>query len=287
MPRTPRFEPYLSRSRRQPGIDSVSRVNVTPLRCSDCLRWGASFRFVVRATLPLHDTVAVFLWASPNRDDSATAASLILGRRVGRGRVVLVGDPLLLRNTAVWEGHSAIAIQRALEWLAPPTRMVTFDEYHQTHSAPAGPDVFGAISRTLTDTAAGRAGVQGIAAVLVLLLAIGVRPISPRPTTVLQRRSLLEHVDALGRAYQQIHAGQFGTRQLVRGLRRRHPAGGAAPRWAAASDADYLMGIQRRYGTPQSDIEAVTSALDTPVGDTAFAEAGRALGRIEHAMDTL
>jgi hypothetical protein len=251
---------------------------------------------IVRAQPPIDDTIAVFLWASPNRYDSVAAAPLILGRRVGRGRAVLVGDPSLLWNVTVQEGHSGLAIQRAIEWLAPSNRTVIFDEYHQWKSEQSGPDVLGAIGEALTDTAAGRVGVQIIAASLVLLIALGVRPIQPRPMQMLQRRSLLEHVDALGRAYQQIHASQFGTQQLIRGLRRRHPTGAAVVRWRAASDAEYLAVAQQRYGTAQSDIDAITRALHDPsatsasdnVSDRAhddmFVQAGRAVGSIEHSM---
>ena len=257
-------------------------------------------QFVVEAEPPTdYDTAAVLLWASHNRYDSASAAPLVLGRRLGKGRVVLVGDPSLLWNATVQEGHSALAILRAIEWLAPSNRKVIFDEYHHGRGY-KGVDynMPGAIVQALTGTAAGRAGIQLLIAALVLLIALGVRPIPPRPVLTIQRRSLLEHVDALGRAYQQINALQFGTQQLMRGLRRRHPTGAAVAQGTTFSDTEYLASVQHRYGIAQRDIETISRVLqgdsNTPSSDTVsapaavrdelFIQAGRAVASIEHSM---
>jgi hypothetical protein len=254
--------------------------------------------WMVEPLPPVHDSIAVFLWAPGKRQDStfgtaavlrdsASGAALVLGRRVGAGHVVLIAAPLLVTNLAIREGHSALALQRAMEWLAPPHRAIVFDEYHHgfaRHDA----DVLAAVQSALADTPAGHGGIQLIVAAGLLLIALGVRAIAPRSVQQIQRRSLLEHVDALGRAYQQIHAGTFGTRQLLRGVRRRHPTGAAAGRGGAVSDAEYLTAMQRRYAIAQEEIDCVTRALgDKAVrSDGRFLEAGRALAKIEQAMQT-
>jgi hypothetical protein len=236
---------------------------------------------MVRITPPINDTLAIFAWISKTHLDSATAPALMVGRRVGRGRVVFLANPLLLTNDVLRKGKPALAVVRALEWLDPPGRRVVFDEYHQGFHTTVDRD---AIVEALTDTPLGRVTLQLVFASLVLVVAIGVRPILPIPMMVFQRRSPLEHVDALARAYTQIHATRLGAQRLLRGIRRRHPMGTGG----AGSEADttYLDAVRARYRVPDGDIHALTAALRGSVNDEAFLRAGRAAGRIEQSITT-
>jgi hypothetical protein len=242
---------------------------------------GRWIRNVVRVTPPISDTLAVFAWASQTHLDSATAPALMVGRRVGRGRVVFLANPQLLANDVLRQGKPALAVIRALEWLDPPGRRVVFDEYH--HGFRSGTDR-DAIVEALTDTPLGRVTLQLVLASLVLLVAIGVRPILPVPTMVFQRRSPLEHVDALARAYTQIHATRLGAQRLLRGIRRRHPMGMGGT--GNEADATYLDAVRARYRVPDGDIHALTAALRGSVSDDAFLRAGQAAGRIEQSITT-
>ena len=76
---------------------------------------------------------------------------------------------------------------------------IVFDEYHHgfgTHANTRAVTV-----RALTRTGAGRTVLQLALAGLLLLLALGVRPVKPQPRHSIERRSALEHVGALARAY--------------------------------------------------------------------------------------
>ncbi|HEX5579936.1 MAG TPA: DUF4350 domain-containing protein, partial [Gemmatimonadaceae bacterium] len=112
----------------------------------------------------------------------------VLGFTLGRGRVVAVADPDLLRNDVLrvctWDaGFTAV---RAMEWLAAAGgRRVVFDEFHHGYGTHANPT--GAVRRALTNTAPGRAVLLLAAASLVLLVAAGVRPIAPRALPVVER----------------------------------------------------------------------------------------------------
>ena len=238
----------------------------------------------VRIAPSVHDTLAYFIWASEIDSDSSTAPPIMVGRRLGKGRVVLLAEPSLLTNMVARDRPSILGMQRALEWLAPPNGSVVFDEYHHGYGVHQQ-SVFTVIIDALTDTAPGRVTLQVVAAALILLLAIGVRPILPVPITTIQRRSPLEHVDALARAYGAIHATQLGAQRLVRGLRRRHPMGTVRAR-AADDPAAYLSVIQARYKIPAQDIDTILAATDHPESDARFLQAGQAIGRIEETIHT-
>jgi hypothetical protein len=238
---------------------------------------------VVRVIPPVTDTLAIFLWRSGARADSATAPPIMVGRTVGLGKVVLMADPMMLSNDAAREGKPALAMHRAIEWLDPPNKRVIFDEYHHGYGLRENKP-FDVLVRALTRTAPGHVALQVVAAALILLIAIGVRPILPHATTGFQRRSPLEHVDALARAYRQIHATRLGAQRLVRGLRRRHPMGTGVQ--GKHGDTTYLEAIRARYGTDPDDMTAIRAALQSSVSDDAFLHAGQAVGRIEHSITT-
>jgi hypothetical protein len=157
-----------------------------------------------------------------------------VGFALGRGRVVVVADPDLLRNDVIrrcgW-GADVRAV-RMLEWLsdggdAARTALV-FDEYHQGYGHMAS--MPGAISEFLVDHPLGRTLLQLALAALVLLLALGPRPVPPVDVLRVERRDPLEQIDALAHAYEQVHATRTITARLLRGVRSRVERAWSDPR---------------------------------------------------------
>ena len=151
----------------------------------------------------------------------------VIGFPLGRGRVVVAADPDLLRNDVLrvcrW-GADVVAI-RMLEYASEDApgggrrQRLVFDEYHQGYGEQPG-TVRGIVTY-LRRTASGHFVLQLAAAGLVVLLAIGPRLIPPRAAERIERRSPLEHVDALARAYRAVGATRTATLRLVHGVRRR------------------------------------------------------------------
>ncbi len=205
----------------------------------------------------------------------------MVGFTLGRGRVVAVADPDLLRNDVIrvcaW--NAGLTAVRAMEWLgAAGGRRVIFDEYHHGYGTHANPTR--AIRRALTHTAPGRAVLVLVAASLVLLAAAAVRPVAPRGVTVVERRSPLEHVDALARAYSRVGATRLAARRLVRGLRRRH-ATGAARR---GGDDEWLRAVAARHPDVADDAARLERAL---AGQPSGRHADRELAAVGEAVANL
>jgi hypothetical protein len=183
-------------------------------------------RDVVILDLPAeHDTAGVshhhqiFITSKRRALDPA----VMLGQEFGRGKVVLLTTPSLLSNETARGVPPAVATVRALQWMDGFDRPLIVDEYHQGYGIHA--NIPKAMWRMLTTTRPGWALLQGTLAVLILLAALGNRPLAPVPEPRVQRRSVLEHVSALANAYAQTDARTFGLDQLIRGMRRRHPLG--------------------------------------------------------------
>ncbi len=96
---------------------------------------------------------------------------------------------------------------------------LVFDEYHQGYGD--HPGTVRGIVTYLGRTASGHLVLQLAGAGLVLLLAVGPRLLPPRAAERIERRSPLEHVDALARAYRAVGATRTATARLVHGVRRR------------------------------------------------------------------
>jgi len=202
------------------------------------------------------------------------------GLRVGKGRVVIVADPSPFTNDALRNTDGGLLAVRLLEWLADghAKRRLVFDEFHQGFGEHAADrDV---IARALTDTAPGRAAVQGIVAVLIFLAAIGVRSIPPHARSVIERRSPLEHVDALAQAYAQIGATPLATRRLIGGLRRRH----AFESKAAPDDDALLDSLVTRAPSLAEPVALLRSAARDRRSDAEFVAVGDAIATIERTL---
>ena len=203
----------------------------------------------------------------------------MLSLRIGSGDVLTISDPGFLRNVNAREGAGAVLAVRIFEWLDPDRRApLVFDEYHQgfgvRHSVP------GAIRDALLHTAPGRVLLQLVAAGLILLLVNGVRPIAPRRRRSIERRSPLEHVGALARAYQQTEATRLGTQRLLHGLRRRRPLGATG----ALDDASYLSLVGSRKPELAADVERVRAALVNPLPAAEWVAVGGAIDHIERTI---
>ncbi len=169
-----------------------------------------------------------------------------------------------------------------------------FDEYHQGYGAHAS--VMRAAGHFLVATPVGRGIAQGIGAALVLLLAVGVRPIAPTDRRTIERRSPLEHVAALAQAYQQIGATRVAARRLARGLRRRHGAagagmggrsvGGGETGVGAASPVDdaFLSTVAARYPAVAADVARLRGAERERVSATELVAVAEGVERIDEAL---
>ncbi|MEO8335225.1 MAG: DUF4350 domain-containing protein [bacterium] len=209
-----------------------------------------------------------------------------VGIPYGRGRIIIVADPDLLRNDVLrrcnW-GVDVIAA-RMLEWLragdGPPRTTLVFDEYHQGYGS--RPSVFTVTGSFLADHPLGRAIVLAVVAAIVLLLAVSPRAIKPQHVERVERRDPLEQVDALAHAYEQVRATRTITARLVRGMRWRVERGGSAAR--ARADDVFLDDIAERNPSLSGDVAVVKDALREPVPDRDLPEIGAALRRIEHTL---
>jgi hypothetical protein len=218
--------------------------------------------------------------------DSLTSAGA-LGFALGRGRVVVVADPDLLRNDVirVCRWGAGVAATRMLAWLggtgARGGRALVFDEYHHGYGAREGG--LGLVWRGSWHSPTGRTVVAFLAAALVLLVALGPRALAPHSRARVQRRSALEHVGALARAYEQVGATRTAVRLIVRGVRRRHPAvAPAGPR--ASAESDFLTAVAARRPALAADTERVRAALDAPVAPPELLAVGQAVARIDAAL---
>jgi hypothetical protein len=209
-----------------------------------------------------------------------TIRPAVLGMPVGAGRIVVLADPGIVRNSLLSQQDLVILPQRLLEWTAPSMAApVIFDEYH--HGLGNHGSALRAVRGALFATPVGRAGLQVLLAGLVLLLALGARPIAARGRMRLERRSPLEHVGALSRAYMQKGATRLAARRLVRGIRRRH---GAAAR--SSDDEAYLRRLAERHPALAPGVERLIAATKNPVSPRELTELADDIDMIERTLST-
>ena len=127
------------------------------------------------------------------------------GFALGRGRVVAIPDPDLLRNDVLrrCEWGADVLAMRMLEWLRAggerPRTALVFDEYHQGFGR--APSALGTSARFLVAHPVGRGLLTLAVAGLVLLAAAAPRPLPPVDPERIARRDPLEQGDALAHAY--------------------------------------------------------------------------------------
>jgi hypothetical protein len=241
----------------------------------DAAAEAGRFDFVLEADSAMHWSATTLVRVE--RDDTEEPA--IMSLRVGRGEVVVLSDPGFFRNIYAREGASTVFAVRLFEWLDPAHELpLVFDEYHQGFGERES--MAGAILDALLHTAPGRAFLQLLAAGLILLLVYGVRPIAPLKRRSIERRSPLEHVGALARAYQQTEATRTSTQRLLRGLRRRRPLGATS----ALDDESYLSLVSSRKPELAADVDRVRAALATPLPAAEWVAVGAAIDHIERTI---
>jgi len=212
------------------------------------------------------------------RADSGRARPAIMTRRLGNGTAVIVAELAFARNDNVRDTTGMILAVRLLERAGIDRRhRLVFDEYHQGFGDAASMPA--AIDQALFGTPVGRAAVQALIAGLILLLAVGIRPVAPRERPSIERRSPLEHVGALRLAYEQIQATRLATSRLVRGLRRRHPLGAGT-----LTDDAYLSLVAQRVPVAANDVALLQRALTTAMVPTTWVAVGGAIDHIERAI---
>ncbi|MFN2400206.1 MAG: DUF4350 domain-containing protein [Gemmatimonadaceae bacterium] len=203
---------------------------------------------------------------------------VVMAMRLGRGRIVIVAEPRLLSNSSLRDSEAGMLTVRLLEWLgAPPTRLV-FDEYHHGFGEHTG--MTAVVRRLLGDTPPGRVLMQLIIAALLLLGARSARPIAPRARARIERRSPIEHVGALARAYAQIEATPIATRRLVHGLRRRHPL----VAHDSAHDEAYLRALSERHPALRNEVDLLIAASNNKRQTDEFLQIARAIASIERTI---
>jgi hypothetical protein len=200
---------------------------------------------------------------------------------IGRGQVVAIADPSFLRNDVLRKLAGAVLAVRILENVDSARRSpIVFDEYHQGYGE--GTSTMAVLRDALFGTTWGRTILQLAAAALLYLLVIGVRPIAPVSRARHERRSPLEHVSALSRAYEAIGATGLAVQRLVRGVRRRHPLG-TTPQ---LGDDAYLALLRARMPRLGKDIDVLTHALANKPSTEQLVSVGAAIDHIERNFIT-
>jgi len=239
-------------------------------------------------TAPAPGELETFLYTTaPATEKKDKPEATMVGFAYGAGRIVVSVDADVFRNDAVRECEFGfdVATVRALEYLrdggtAPRLRLV-FDEYHQAHGA--HPCTISAAAIYLGTSPSGRLLAQLALAGIVLLVALAPRIVPPREDRRLERRSPLEQVEALARAYEQVGATRTAAERLVRGVRRRSERGAMRDRQAVRDDA-WLERVAERSPSLREDVALVRRALSEAVPPRTFATLGPALHRIEATL---
>ena len=245
-----------------------------------------SFHRYLEATPP-SDSDSAGVWPTNARTllyvrtPQSNVRSEIVSLPFERGQIVAIADPSFLRNDVLRKTAGAVLAVRIVESVDSAGKSpLVFDEFHQGFGETSSPvDVVG---EALVGTTWGRAGIQLCIAGLLYLLMIGVRPIAPIARARLERRSPLEHVGALSRAYEGVGATGLAVQRLVRGVRRRHPLGAAAQ----LSDTEYLARLRTRLPALGPDIDTLTGALVQKPSTAQLVAAGAAIDHIERNLIT-
>jgi hypothetical protein len=257
------------------GPDSVGERMAAARAIADAAAEAGRFDFALGTDSAMHWGATTLVRVQ--RDGAEEPAVMALS--IGRGEVVVISDPGFFRNINAREGASTVFAVRIFEWLDSARGLpLVFDEYHQGFGKRES--MAGAIRDALLHTAPGRAFLQLVAAGLILLLVYGVRPIAPLKRRSIERRSPLEHVGALARAYQQTEATRTSTQRLLRGLRRRRPLGATG----ALDDESYLSLVSSRKPELAAEVERVRTALGRPLPAADWVAVGAAIDHIERTI---
>lgn len=194
----------------------------------------------------------------------------------GSGGVLVVAEAAALSNARLPSSSTATVMTRALLDLLQPGDTLAFSEYHQGVEGRGG--IFREVYALAAGTPVGRLLLEGSAVAILLLLLSGRSFGAPEPEPETDRRSPLEHVEALGRIYEGSHSDRAVAKRLVHGAIRRsgqRPAGAETEldvleAWGGrpelASPARLAIAAFRRE---PPDLVRLSSALDTIVDEYA------------------
>jgi len=215
------------------------------------------------------------------------SAPVAVGVPLGAGRIVAISSADLVTNEAlrvcIWGAD--ILAARAFEYVRPAgssSALIVFDEFHHGYGIRGGS--MKAVSMFLSQTRAGRFMAQALAAALLLLFASAPRPIVPKESERIARRSPLEHADALAHAYSEVGATRTATSRLVDGLRRR--AGRMVPAARNAGPSDFLTAVANRHPALAPKVAIARRGLDESVPPRELVSVGDAIATIERALLT-
>ena len=240
-------------------------------------------RAVLLAKRPLpKDTLSLFsakLAFTRKTGRLARFNPVILRVPLGKGRVVAIADPTFLRNDVLRHGRTSVLAVRTIELARPDsTSRLVFDEFH--HGFGTHANLLAAIARFLGNTPPGLGLLQLAIAGILLIAALGPRPLPPRSREITERRSALEHVDALAAAYEGAAAVRTVARRLARGLRRRHPIGSAS----TVGEVEYLALLRERRPAVATDALLLADACERGIVPTKLNELLAASDRIDQSL---
>lgn len=137
--------------------------------------------------------------------------------RYGRGRVVAFADDRYFTNRYLRAADNGVAAVNAVAayWPGP----VVFDEFHQGFRGGAG--IYRTVAAFLFGHPLGWGALQLALAGVALLYLRGRRLGAPRPPAPKERRSEMEHVEALAAAYESARACGLAAERIRHGLARR------------------------------------------------------------------
>jgi uncharacterized protein DUF4350 len=247
---------------------------------SPMITWGFTdsvHLYSLDATRAWPDDTTIFVFVHPDNSKRYRRAPAAVGFPLGAGRVVVLSDPDLLRNDVIRVCHWGLGVTaaRMLEYASAGRRTVlAFDEYHFS----SGANWWAAAASFLSGTAPGHAVAQIAVAGLILLVAAAWRPVAPVARARIERRSALEHVEALARAYARVGATRTAVRRLVRGLKRRH---GRKP---SGDDDVYLSSLAAQNPRLAGDVRRIAHGLDQTIPPTELLAVGRAVDHIDKVL---
>ena len=213
-------------------------------------------------------------------NEPAVRRPAALGFDLGRGRVLAIADGQMLRNDVIrlCNRDAGVRIISLLGWISSPGDTIVFDEYHMGFGR--HPSILRATRDALLRTPAGRMLTQALVAGLVLVLALSPRPLPVARRSRFERRSPLEYVGALARAYEQVGASRTAVRRLVRGLRRRI----APAAREAMSDEQFLAHLGARTPSIAPDAQMLRDAAQRTLTPEELLAVGQAIERIERTV---
>jgi hypothetical protein len=256
-----------------PEHDEGSPMPTTVFAFSDSVRLNMLIR--TRAW-PEDTTTFVMVHTDDKRHTRLPAA---VGFPLGAGRVVILSDPDMLRNDIIRVCHWGLGVTavRMLDYASAGHRPpLAFDEYHFN----SGADWWAAAGNFLSGTAPGHTVAQIAVAGLILLAAAAWRPVAPVARKRIERRSALEHVEALARAYARVGATRTAVRRLVRGLKRRYG------RKRSGDDDVYLSTLATQNPRLAGDVRRIVRGLDQTIPPAELLAVGRAVDHIDKVLGT-